>query len=98
MRENAVDDEGINGNNYSGKDGTDCECKPDADSFFNGERVLQGIILEGEVLVERFDGIEGVKNNDQSTAHCQSNLSRFHSRKRSKTRLTVLLYSRRRTC
>ena len=31
----------------------------------DGEGVLERIILEGEVLVKRFDCVEGVEDNDE---------------------------------
>ena len=67
MREDAVDDEGVESDNDNRNDSTDGQGETNADPLFHCKGILKGIVLEGEMLVKRFNGVERVEDDDQST-------------------------------
>lgn len=67
MREETVDEEGVDGDQDDGECTGDEEGIDDGDALMHGVGVLEGFVFEGEVLVEWFDGVEDVKANDADT-------------------------------
>ena len=79
MRKESIDDECIDGNDGRRTD-DGCEVQPvHWNPLDQGERVLQGVILEREMLVEGFDGVLGdeydpqgsVDEDDQAPNHAE---------------------------
>ena len=65
MREEAVDDEGVEGYDEDGADGGDDEGPGDGDALVHGVGVLEGVVLQSEVLVEGLDGVEGEEGDGE---------------------------------
>lgn len=56
--EDAIDEEGVDDDQDEGECAGDAEGVGDWDALVDGVGVLQGIILQGKVLVVRFEGVE----------------------------------------
>ena len=67
MREYAIDDECVEGDYDDGDYYHENEEQWHRDALFLGKRILDGVVLEGEVLVERFDGVEGVEGDEEDS-------------------------------
>lgn len=68
VREQAIDDECVYANDGSWS-GDDIDAEPDdGHAFLDGERVVEGVVVEGEVLVERWDFVDNSEGSDQDTA------------------------------
>ena len=65
MREDAVDDKRIEGDYDSRDERTDDESSTDGNPLMDCVRVLESVVLERKVLVEGFDGVECVEDDDE---------------------------------
>lgn len=61
MGEQAIDEERVDDDQGEGKGSGDTEGVGDWNTFVDSVRVLKGVVLEGEVLVVRFEGIKNPK-------------------------------------
>lgn len=58
MGEDAIDEEGVDNDQDEGEGAGDAEGVGDWDALVDGVGVLQGVVLEGKVLVVGFEGVE----------------------------------------
>lgn len=55
--------------NYESGSSDDIDAEPeDRHALFDGIRVVEGVVLEGELLVERWDLVDDGEDSDQYTA------------------------------
>jgi len=67
VREQAIDDECVNSNDGS-RSSNDIDAEPlDGHAFLDGKGVVQGVVVEGEVLVERWDLVDDGEGSDEDT-------------------------------
>lgn len=67
VREQAIDKEGVGYNQGQGECAGNAEGVGDGDALVYGVRILDGDVLEGEVLVVWFHGIEDPEADDTGT-------------------------------
>lgn len=67
VREQAIDEEGVDYNQGQGESAGDAEGVGDGDALVHGVGVLDGDVLEGEVLVVGFDGIDDPESDHTGT-------------------------------
>lgn len=65
MGEEAIDDEGVDGNDDGGSQDGDYAQVEDGDALLDGILVVECVVLQREFLVVGFDGIEGVEGDDE---------------------------------
>jgi hypothetical protein len=68
VREDAVDDHGVEDDDEHGESNGDDTGHGDGNAFMFGERVVQGVVVEGEGLVEGFDLVYEDKDSQENTA------------------------------
>lgn len=64
VREEAIEEEGVDDDEDKGEEAGDGEGVGDWDALVHGVWVLEGDVCEGEVLVEGFDGVEDEEADD----------------------------------
>lgn len=67
VREQAIDEEGVDYNQGQGESAGDAEGVGDGDALVHGVGVLDGDVLEGEVLMVGFDGIDDPESDHAGT-------------------------------
>ena len=67
MREYAVDNECIEGDYDSRDERTDDKSSADGNSLMDRVWVLESVVLERKVLVEGFDGVECVEDDEEDS-------------------------------
>lgn len=63
MREEAIDEEGVNDDEGEREGTGDTKGVCDWDALVDGVGILEGVVLEGEVLVVGFNGVEDPEAN-----------------------------------
>lgn len=67
MREQAIDEKGIDDDQDEREKAGDAEGILDGNALVDGVRVLEGDVAEREVLVVRFEGVEDPEADDTGT-------------------------------
>jgi hypothetical protein len=68
VRKQPIDEERVDGDDGEGEQAGDAEGGPNRDALVGGIGVLEGLVLQREVLVIRFGVVEDVENDDKDAA------------------------------
>lgn len=72
MRKPPIDEQSVNRYNDSRYSSVQCHGKIDCDPLLHREGILDRVVLQGEVLMKWFDGVQGIETEHEHTSREQT--------------------------